>query len=226
MKTKLSEISESIIRNLFFFSIITTPLLFNVSTKRIFEPDKISVLRSMGTIALVCFLIYVFEKGKDAFKEFSGKSKIVLIFGLYYILSELLSCIFSITPMYSIWGSYHRLQGFYTSITYFILFLAAYYILNSELWLKTFINILIGTSIPITIWAIFQAIGIDPIPLAVKDISLRVTSSLGNPIFLSADLIMVIPLTLSKTVGFFDCVRKRNSLYYLNLSFYTLLLIA
>jgi len=225
MDNKISVFIISAIRNLLFAAIAVTPVFFNVTSRRIFEPDKIANLRLLALMAFLFFLIYFIENKKHTIAPYLKYSSLLLISVLLYFLSEVISTIFSIIPQYSIWGSYFRQQGIYTVFAYLIFFFGALYFLSSSFYREFFINVIIATSVPVSIWGISQSAGIDPIPWAVQDISARVTSSLGNPIFLSAYLIMVFPVTLSRVIILFENRNKSKGMHIPNVIIHVLFLI-
>ncbi|MFQ6058983.1 MAG: tetratricopeptide repeat protein, partial [Anaerolineae bacterium] len=84
------------------------------------------------------------------------------------------------------------------------------------------------TSWPIALFGLMQHYGLDPLPWA-EDVRLRIISTIGNPIFLAAYLIMVIPLTagrLLQTLAGLHGQERINSSTCLLMACYTLLLLA
>ena len=57
MTTKLSRFCEAIIEAGSLAALIYVPLFFNVHSSRVFEPDKISVLRSIALVMVIAWLI-------------------------------------------------------------------------------------------------------------------------------------------------------------------------
>ncbi|MBI4712764.1 MAG: hypothetical protein HY762_05625, partial [Planctomycetes bacterium] len=123
------------------------------------------------------------------------KSPLVIIFALLG-LSYIFSTIISVTPHMSWWGSYSRAQGTYTLISYFIIFFITLLSLKTPAQINRIIMTAILTSIPICLYGLSQKLKADPLTWDA-DFSYRIASTLGNPIFLGAYLIMVIPITLA-----------------------------
>lgn len=117
---------------------------------------------------------------------------------IVFVCSYVLSTITSETPFASIWGSYDRLQGLYTFSAYIIIFfLAATHIKRKEQVERIFTAVIL-TAIPITLYGLLQKCKLDPVPWQQMDPSARISSTMGNPIFFAAYIIMVVPLALSR----------------------------
>jgi len=98
-------------------AVIVVPVFFNVYSSRIFEPDKLTMLRTLGLVILAAWLIKLVEQGgfrwgrikrdKSVIKTWLGIPITipVLILTLVYLLATL----FSVTRYTSLWGSYQRL---------------------------------------------------------------------------------------------------------------------
>ncbi len=204
-KTKLSLFSEKFIEAGWLAAVVGVPLFFNIYTARTFEPDKLTLMRSIALVMLLAWLIKVLEEG-IAVKEggFGQSLKTwlkqpmtlpVLSIALVYVIST----IFSISPRVSFWGSYQRLQGSYTFLSYILIFTLMAATMNSRAQIERFITTVIITSVPVSLYGIIQHNGLDPLPWA-GDVTRRVASNMGNAIFVSSYLVMVIPLTVSRLV--------------------------
>ncbi|MFZ2361136.1 MAG: hypothetical protein WA040_17480, partial [Anaerolineae bacterium] len=63
MTTKLSRLCEAFIEAGWLAAVIVAPLFFNVHSSRVFEPDKISLLRSIALLMAVAWLIKAINDG-------------------------------------------------------------------------------------------------------------------------------------------------------------------
>lgn len=63
MRTRVSTFCDKIIEAGWLAAVIVVPLYFNIYSARTFEPDKITLLRSIVTIMILAWLISVIEKG-------------------------------------------------------------------------------------------------------------------------------------------------------------------
>jgi tetratricopeptide (TPR) repeat protein len=101
----------------------------------------------------------------------------------------------SVAPHLSLWGSYHRLEGLYTTGSYLIIFFSICVLMRTWRQFERLITAVLLVSFPVALYGILQHIGLDPVDWN-KDVSTRVSSTLGNPIFLAGFLAMTIPFTL------------------------------
>jgi len=63
MQTKLSRICDAIIEAGWLVAIVVTPLFFDTYTNRVFEPDKIHLLRSITLVIAVAWLVQLLDGG-------------------------------------------------------------------------------------------------------------------------------------------------------------------
>lgn len=193
-------------------AIVALPLFFNAFSSRIFEPDKITLLRSLALFILGAWLVKMIDTGRSSFHKdgvFNPLKSLlriplfipVIVLFIVYIFSNLLS----ITPAVSFWGSYQRLQGTYTTFAYLIIFAALAGNLRKQIQVERIITTLIVASLPIVLYGILQHYKLDPVGW-VGDTSTRISSTLGNSIFIAAYLIMVFPLTASRIVTAFQAI--------------------
>jgi len=61
--TKLGVFCEKLIEAGWLAAVIVTPLFFNVFSDRTFEPDKLTLLRSIALVMAVAWVIKVLEAG-------------------------------------------------------------------------------------------------------------------------------------------------------------------
>jgi hypothetical protein len=81
------------------------------------------------------------------------------------VLIYLISTLFSITPRVSWAGSYQRLQGSYTTISYIVILIAAVTTIRSRVQISRIVTAVIITSIPISFYALLQHFGLDSVAL-------------------------------------------------------------
>jgi tetratricopeptide (TPR) repeat protein len=209
MSTKLSRYAEGVMEATWLAVIILTPLFFNKYSSRIFEPDKATLLRSLALIILLAWFVKLIDQAVVSkhriFEKFSIKDLLktpvvfpVLLLTLVFIFATILS----VTPRISFWGSYQRLQGMYTTLAYLVLFSSLIGNLRERSQIERMITTAVLTSLPISLYGVLQHFGIDPIPWG-GDVTRRVASHMGNPIFVAAFLIMVFPLTVGRIVDSF-----------------------
>jgi len=209
VRTELGQWAEKTVEALGLAVAVAIPLFFNIYSSRVFEPDKITLLRSAALVMVVAWAVSLIEErlGQREARQPRGsvfdldsawKQNPLLLPVLFWLTTLLISTLTSIALETSLWGSYQRLQGTYTSLAYVAIFLVTCYTMRAFQW-QRLVSAMLMTSVPIGLYAILQHLGLDPLPWAA-DVTNRVPSSLGNAIFVAAFLIMVVPLALGRLV--------------------------
>ncbi|MCB0166676.1 MAG: tetratricopeptide repeat protein, partial [Anaerolineae bacterium] len=189
-------------------AIVTVPLFFNIYSARTFEPDKITLLRAIVSLMILAWLVLVVEQGfgstEDKPATFFDRLRawlrrpLVLPTSLLVII-YIISTALSISPQVSLWGSYQRLQGSYSALSYIVVFALMAGQLRTQEQVDRLVNLVIITSIPIGLYGIIQRYGLDPLPWA-GDVTQRVAANMGNAIFVASYLIMTVPLTITRLI--------------------------
>jgi tetratricopeptide (TPR) repeat protein len=219
IQTKLSLLCEKVIEAGWLAALILVPLFFNIYSARTFEPDKLTLMRSIALVMALAWLIKVAETGViSAWSPGGGEGRAEARQGIrklldiplflptmLLVLAYLISTIFSISPLVSLWGSYQRLQGTYTALSYIVIFALMATHLRSRAQVDRLVTTIILTSLPVGLYGIIQHYGLDPLPWA-GDVTLRVASSLGNAIFVASYLVMAAPLTLARLLDSMESI--------------------
>ena len=209
MTTRLTKYADAVMESAWLLALILAPLFFNVYSQRVFEPDKISLVRTVALFALIAGVVKALETWRRTPAEGEGESATpterpwwrkplvwpVLALAAAYLLSTALSVI----PRQSFWGSYQRLQGTFTMLSYITLFFVTLNALRRESQWRRLQYTIILVSLPIALYGILQHYHLDSLPWG-GDTSTRVAGNLGNSIFLAAYLIMALPLTLERLI--------------------------
>ncbi len=222
--TKLSVFCDHVIEAGWLAAVIVVPLFFNVYSSRVFEPDKLTLLRSIAVFMALAWLVKVLDTGLTTSQPARGNTQDatripylirttpLVLPTLLLVAVYLLSTATSIVPHISFWGSYQRLQGTYTTLSYIIISLLILQGLRTREQLDRLITAIILTSLPVALYGLIQHYGLDPLPW-LGDVQVRVASSMGNSIFVAAYLIMVLPLTLLRLLeGFASLVQAEDNL--------------
>jgi tetratricopeptide (TPR) repeat protein/O-antigen ligase len=207
-------------------ALVSIPIYFNIYTARIFEPDKITLFRSLVVIMAGAWLIkgialWSADKnearldkrlaeltyppdgevvGQDNRKWQIRLYTTPLLFPAYLLtLTYLIATMFSVVPAVSWGGSYERLQGTYTFLCYVTFFLVVVFNLREWRQIERIISFVLLANVPIVLYGILQHNRADPLPWQ-GDVTFRVTSTMGNAIFISAYLIMAIPFTIYRII--------------------------
>jgi tetratricopeptide (TPR) repeat protein/O-antigen ligase len=245
MQTKLSVYCEKIIEAGWLAAVIVTPLFFNVYSSRVFEPDKLTTLRSIALIMTLAWLVKLLDTGvwnvsptpdrnpagrrgnpsnphsatgtakttavaRQPTAAVSWAASLSNLWGrirqvplvlptLLLVAVYLLATVTSVAPRQSLWGSYQRLQGTYTTLAYIVIFFLILSTLRTREQLDRLITTVLLTSLPISLYGIVQHFGQDPLPW-VGDVISRVASTMGNSIFVAAYLILAVLLTVGRLI--------------------------
>ena len=230
MRTRVSVFCDKVIEAGWLAALVIVPLFFNIYSQRVFEPDKLSLLRSIALVMGVAWIVRFVEglinpvssvssvpRAQTAREETAGngvestvasgaarpsiwqrviKTPLVLP-TLLLILVYLVSTALSVVPSVSLLGSYQRLQGTYTTLSYIVVFFLMLQGLRTKQQLNRVITVAILVSFPIALYGLVQHFGLDPLPWG-GNVTDRVASNMGNAIFVAAFLIMIVPLTLAR----------------------------
>jgi tetratricopeptide (TPR) repeat protein/O-antigen ligase len=194
-------------------AVLLVPVFFDIYTSRIFEPDKIALLRTLAWVILAAWVVKLFEQGGfhwDHFTPVGGWLRSLLRLPLLVpvlalVIITIIATILSVSPLTSLLGSYQRLQGTYTTFSYLIVFASLVANLRRSEQLERLVSVAILSSLPVSMYGILQHYGADPVPWQAASPG-RVSANLGNPIFVAAYLIMVLPLTLMRVIGSFESI--------------------
>lgn len=221
-KTKLDAWLNGVLEAGWLAALILAPLFFNVFSSRVFEPDKISLIRSIALIMILAWLVKLANGGPpwlpafrpgntpEAAAEEQASPPLIKRMGrmpllipiLILVAAYLISTSLGVARFVSWWGSYQRLQGTYTFLSYVTIALLAMGHLRHPDQIRRMQHTIVITSLPIAIYGVIQHLQVDPLPWG-GDTTTRVASNAGNAIFLAAYLIMAFFFTLERVYSSF-----------------------
>lgn len=212
MDSRLTRWCDGFLEACWLVAVLAIPIFFNIHSERVFEPDKITLLRSLALLMAAVWVVrFIDQRGwADRGKlRFSNPAAIwhkpFVLPVLALILVYGLATIFSINPRISWAGSYQRLQGTYTTLSYIVIFALMAAGIRTPEQVRRVVNMVIVASIPVALYGLLQHFGHDPLPWG-GNVQERVAGHLGNAIFIAAYLIMVIPLTLARIIDAFTSI--------------------
>ena len=219
MNSKLSQWCDGLIEAGWLAAIISIPLFFNIHSDRVFEPDKITLLRSIAVIMAVAWLVkFIDQRGWQQLKAWFSPKRQESIWRVPFVLpvfllvvAYLTSTLFSVTPSVSLAGSYQRLQGTYTTLSYIVIFALLAATMRRREQASRLVTFIIITSIPVAFYGLLQHFSLDPLPWG-GDVTERVAGHMGNAIFIGAYLIMAVPLTLARIIAAFNNILNDEEL--------------
>jgi tetratricopeptide (TPR) repeat protein len=212
-QTTIAAWCERIIEGGWLLALVFIPSYFNLLSSRHFEPDKATSLRAIVLVMAAAGIVRALElsgqRGGPGAAD-PGSAPIwrrlisvpLALPTLIYALVFLITTITSVVPGTSFWGSYQRLQGTYTNLSYMGLAALIVLTLRRREQLDRLITVTILGSLPAIGYGLVQHYQIDPLPWK-GDVVSRVASTMGNSIFVAAYLIMVVPFTLYRAIAAF-----------------------
>lgn len=200
MDTRASRYAAWLVETGWLAAVVAVPVFFNVWSNRVFEPDKLSLLRTIALVMAVGLGAWFVERGRrsgSGWREWIATPLVAPVLALtaVYVLASAAS----VVPGLSIFGSYQRLQGLYTWLAYVTVFAAIVTLLRRREQLERLLLAVIIPSLPVALYGVVQSRGLDPMPW-LGDVVRRVASTMGNSIFVAAYVIIVVPLTVVKVV--------------------------
>jgi tetratricopeptide (TPR) repeat protein/O-antigen ligase len=196
--SKLSLWCDRLIEAGWLAALIVAPLFFNIYSSRVFEPDKLTTVRSIALAMAIAWLVKYVEERRNppSDQRVTWRTPLVLP-TLLLVAVYMVSTALSVAPRTSLLGSYQRLQGAYTTFSYIVIFLLMLHGLRTRAQLDRLINLVVINSLPISIYGMIQRAQLDPLPWG-GDVTERVAGNMGNAIFIAAYLIMTFFLCLGK----------------------------
>ncbi len=199
---KWIDYNTAAIRYLFYILFFTVPLFFTNNTSELFEFNK------MWLTFWLSFLIFAFWGTKMVLeRQFRVQRTKLDIPLLLFLVSQIVSTIFSMDQHISWWGYYSRFNGgLLSTITYIFL----YFALVSNLRKKDVTQLLwvaLGSCVLVALWGLPSHFGYDPTCLLFRgtfDVScwtsafqptVRIFSTLGQPAWMAAYLSIFLPVT-------------------------------
>src|SRR3990167_11161332 len=176
--------------NIFIFlSVSLTPLILNFSTRELFEFPKMLFVYLIATLLLTTHLFFSI-KTKDTFQNRSLLKPLIFLFCV-----NLASSVFSLDRVTSVFGYYTRFNGGLLSLLAYltIFYFSLVYFTSPDV--NRAGRLLSLSSFMVSLYAVFQHLGFDK-NFWVQDSQARAFSTLGQPNWLAAYLLMVFPVTL------------------------------
>jgi len=187
-------------------AVLVVPLFFNIYSSRVFEPDKLTTLRSIALVMAIAWLVKWFEERRNPERDqrISWRTPLVLP-TLITVVAYMVSTALSVAPRTSLLGSYQRLQGTYTTLAYIVVFLMILQGMRQRAQVERLLTVMVLNSLPISIYGILQRLQLDPLPWG-GDTTDRVAGNMGNSIFIAAYLVMTFFVTLYRIADSFVAV--------------------
>lgn len=208
---KLSNYCDRIIRYSFYTLFFFVPLFFTSNTSELFELNKMWLTWGLTTIIVVAWISKMIA-GRRIFIQRTPLDIPILLF----LISQLVSTIFSLDSRISFWGYYSRFNGGFLS---FLSYTALYYAFVSNDVAKELKRILFITlmgAIIVALWGLPSHFGYDPTCLMFRGTldtscwteafkpTIRIFSTLGQPAWMAAYLAVLLPLSMALWIYLFE----------------------
>lgn len=171
--------------NALFFIV---PLILWPYTSEVFEFNKIVVVYILTTLITGTWLLRCINEEKFIFRR-----TLLDIPILVFLFTQLISTIISIDISTSIFGYYSRFNGGLLSIISYALLYWAYVSNMTVSDTRYSIHFVFFSAILVSIYGVLEHFGIDK-HIWVQDVQSRVFSTLGQPNWLAAYIVALIPL--------------------------------
>ena len=199
-------------------AILIVPVAFDIYGFEIYLFPKVAIFRFITLLTLAAWLVSLGSvrnlKALNSAPSLSCKTSLdirrflakpVIIPVLLFAAICILSTVTSLNPRLSLWGLHGRLQGAYTILCYILLFFLVSFNLRTKAQLERLITTVLLASLPVALGGILQHFGRN---LMFPQAASRVSSTIGNPIFVGAYLIMVIPLAVARLLIVLGALRE------------------
>lgn len=197
---RLASFADKLITFSFYSLLFAVPLVFSPWNFELFEMPKMLLTYLLTVIILASWAIKSAVLGKPILRRTILDIPLLLLF-----FAHLLSTLYSIDPHTSIWGYYTRSHGgLLSTIAYMLLYWAFVSNMDRRRTLSSIFYLLSSATV-VAIWSIFEHFGISPSCIMlrgqfnaecwVQDVQTRVFATLGQPNWMAAWLVAIMPLT-------------------------------
>ena len=203
---KINKTLDSVIEYGFYLLFFLVPLIMTPWNYELFEFNKMLTVYFFAAIIVFAWFLKMILNRKFLFQKTFWDIPLAVFF-----LSQLLSFAISIDRHTSFWGYYSRFNGGLAST---LAFLLLYWALVSNLDRKKTLNLLfftLGSAVLVASYAVLEHFGIDA-QYWVQDVQSRVFSTIGQPNWLAAWIIILIPLTWALALNQWHLKKRVKSL--------------
>ncbi|MBI4033104.1 MAG: O-antigen ligase family protein [Candidatus Blackburnbacteria bacterium] len=219
---KLHSLADTILARSFYLLFFLVPLIFTPLNSELFEFPKMLLTYALTLIIVSAWATKSIIAGKFIFRR-----TLLDIPLLLFLASQLLSTFYSLDPHTSIWGYYSRSHGgLLSGVSYLLLYWA--YVSNMD-YKKTLSSIfyLLSSASIVAVWGILEHFGRSPSCLIlrgnfdtscwIQDAKTRVFATLGQPNWMAAWLVAIMPLAWQKLINANSGESKANKKFLYSL---------
>jgi len=188
---KISSLADNIIHIGFSLLTLLVPLLLTPVNYELFEYNKMMAVYGITAVIAGAWVSKMLVQKSLSVTKTPFDIPIVL-----FVFSQLISTVFSMDPHVSWLGYYSRFNGGMLSVICYTLLFYAFVSNIQKEFLPKLARFLFGTAVIVSLYGVLEHFGIDK-HLWVQDVQARVFSTLGQPNWLAAYVVALIPMTLS-----------------------------
>lgn len=223
-----AKICNKIIEYSFYALFLLTPLAFTSATSELFEMNKMWFVWSLTIVIAMSWLIKMTLQRKFFVQRTALDIPIV-----FFLLSQIISTIFSLDSHVSLWGYYSRFNGgLFSIIAYIFLYYAflSNFQTNTLVRVKRSLSLSLVSGLIVALWGLPSHFGYDPTCFLFRktfDVSCwtadfmpkaRIFSTLGQPDWLAAYLAILIPISIAFFINSIKSEKKLLATCYLLLA--------
>ena len=188
----LSAWCSRIIRWSYYLLFALVPLLLTPWNYELFEYNKMMAVYGLTAVITTAWLVKMAHEKEIRVTRTPLDIPIALFF-----ISQMVSSVFSTDPHVSWLGYYSRFNGgMWSIISYILLYYA--FVSNLTSWSnwKNLIKVALASASVVALYGVAERLGVDK-HLWVQDVQNRVFSTLGQPNWLAAYLVALLPISLA-----------------------------
>jgi len=186
---KVSRICDQIIKYGFYLLFFLVPLTLTPWNYELFEFNKMLLTYVLTLFILTAWLIKMIIQKRIILKRTFLDLPLVL-----FLISQVIATLLSIDRHTSFWGYYSRQNGgLISTLTYLILFWAFVTHMDKKKTKKSIFYLLASATL-VSLYGIAEHFGIDA-QYWKQDVQTRVFATLGQPNWLAAWLVALLPLS-------------------------------
>lgn len=201
---KLVSFCDRIIEYGFYGLFFLVPLFFTNNTSELFELNKMWLTWGLAVIIIGAWLTKMI-----ATKRFFVQRTPLDIPLILFLLSQLISTIFSLDQRVSFWGYYSRFNGGFLSLFTYVLLYYAFVSNATRGHVLRILKVSLISGLLVALWGLPSHFGHDPTCLLFRgtfDVScwtdafkptVRIFSTLGQPAWMAAYMALLIPLAVA-----------------------------
>ena len=183
-----------------FAVLLGVPLAILPEAAGPYDDPKIWALPILTALTGLAWLVEARDRSAWVFSPWDRRARVLGAVIAACLAWWAITTMLSVAPLMSVFGSFGRGMGLLTLLSAVILFFVVSAECRSASTVRSLVDVALLGSAPVTLLALGQAFGWDPLPApwdpAVA--SLTVRSTFGSHIFLGSYLVALIPLTAAR----------------------------